>query len=100
MSKGRWGHFFLGLGVGIGLGLILAPESGEDMRGTLKNKADEGTDFLKKQAAGWGESASDLVNKGREALQRQKDTLNDAIEAGKQAYREKVAADGVTPNAV
>jgi gas vesicle protein len=93
MSKGGWGYFFLGLGAGVGLGLILAPESGEEMRGTLKNKADEGKDFLKKQTTDWRESASTVVDKGREALHRQRDTLNDAIQAGKQAYREKVASD-------
>jgi len=97
MSKGRWGYFFLGLGAGVGLGLILAPESGEEMRGTLRGKADEGKDFLKKQSSDWRESASAAMDKGREALHRQRDTLNDAIQAGKQAYREKVATDG-SPN--
>lgn len=90
----KWGHFIVGLGVGVGLGLILAPESGEEMRGALKGKADEGKDYLKKQASDLRESASGLVDKGREAMNRQKDTLNDAIQAGKQAYREKVADDG------
>lgn len=90
----KWGHFLVGLGVGVGLGLILAPESGEEIRGTLKDKADEGKDYLKKQASEFRESASGIVDRGREAVNRQKDTLNDAIQAGKQAYREKVAADG------
>jgi gas vesicle protein len=98
MSKGRWGHFFLGLGVGVGLGLILAPESGEEVRGVLKDRADEGKEFLKKQASDLRESASGIVDKGREVINRQKDTLNDAIQAGKQAYREKVGPDG-PPNA-
>ena len=93
MNKGKWGSFFLGLGVGVGLGLVLAPETGEEIRGTLKNKADEGKDFLKKQTSDWRESAGDIVDKGREVLNRQRDTLNDAIQAGKQAYREKVAED-------
>jgi hypothetical protein len=34
------------------------------------------------------------VEKGRDAISRQKDSLNDAIQAGKQAYREKVEPDG------
>jgi gas vesicle protein len=99
MSKSRWGYFFLGLGAGVGLGLILAPESGEEMRGTLRDTADEGRDFLKKQTTDWRDSASAVVDKGREVLHRQKDTLNDAIQAGKQAYREKVSADNA-PNPV
>jgi hypothetical protein len=30
------------------------------------------------------------VEKGKEALGRQKDTISDAVEAGKQAYRDAV----------
>jgi hypothetical protein len=37
------------------------------------------------------------VDKGREAINRQRDSLSDAIDAGKQAYREKVdQANGQT----
>jgi len=94
MDKDGLANFFLGLGVGVGIGLLFAPKSGEETRGLLKNKADESTEYLKKQAADLrenaGDVASDLVEKGRDVLNRQKDTLNDAIAAGKQAYREKV----------
>jgi gas vesicle protein len=99
MSKNGWGHFFVGLGVGVGVGLILAPNSGEEMRGVLRNKADEGKEFLKKQATDLRESATDIVDKGRDVMNRQKDTLNDAIQAGKQAYREKVEPNSA-PNPV
>jgi hypothetical protein len=34
------------------------------------------------------QSASDLYEKGRSTVSQQKDTLNAAIEAGKQAYRD------------
>ena len=37
-----------------------------------------------------------MVDKGRDVINRQKDTLNDAIEAGKQAYREKVEPNGAS----
>ena len=78
----------------MGLGLIFAPKSGEETREILKNKADEGREYLKKQAADLRENASDIVEKGRDVINRQKDTLSDAIQAGKQAYREKVEATG------
>jgi gas vesicle protein len=95
MDKEGMAHFLLGLGVGVGLGLIFAPGSGEQTRDALKSKADEGKEFLKKQAADLRESAGEMVDKSRDVINRQKDTLNDAIQAGKQAYREKVEPDGV-----
>ncbi|MES1262377.1 MAG: YtxH domain-containing protein [Acidobacteriota bacterium] len=90
MNRDGLANFLLGLGVGVGLGMLFAPKSGEETRGLILNKADEGKDFLKKQTSELRDNAADLLDKGREAIHRQKDTLNDAIEAGKQAYREKV----------
>ena len=98
MSRDEIANFFLGLGVGVGIGLLFAPKSGEETRGILKSKAGEGKEYLKKQTEGLRESASDIVEKSRDAVGRQKDalkdTLNEAIEAGKQAYREKVEPNG------
>ena len=90
MNKDGLANFFLGLGIGVGIGLLFAPKSGEETRDLLMSKADEGKEYLKKQAAGLRDSANDMVSKGRDVVNRQKDTLNDAIEAGKQAYRDKV----------
>lgn len=96
MSRDGMANFFLGLGIGVGVGLLFAPKSGEETRDVLLTKADEGAEYLKKQASGLRESANDLVDKGREAIGRQKDTLNDALEAGKQAYRDKVEPNGIS----
>ena len=83
-------NFFLGLGVGVGIGLLFAPKTGEETRGILRNKADEGKEYLKKQASEFRDSAGTMVEKSRDVINRQKDSLSDAIAAGKQAYREKV----------
>ena len=56
----------------------------------LQRRADEGKEYLKKQTTGLRDSATDLLDKGKDMIGRQKDNLNEAIEAGKQAYREKV----------
>jgi gas vesicle protein len=96
MSRDGLANFFLGLGIGVGVGLLFAPKSGEETRDILLSKADEGKEFLKKQASGLRESAGEMVDKGRDAINRQKDTLSDAIEAGKQAYREKVEPNGAS----
>ncbi len=90
MDRDGMANFFLGLGIGVGLGMLFAPKSGDETRDLLMSKADEGKEYLKKQSSTWQQSASDLVDKGKEAIGKQKDTLNDAVEAGKQAYRDKV----------
>jgi gas vesicle protein len=94
MNRDGLANFFLGLGIGVGLGILFAPKSGEETRDLLLNKADDGKEYLKKQSAVWKDQATDLatgmVDKGKEVLNRQKDVLSDAVEAGKQAYREKV----------
>jgi hypothetical protein len=45
---------------------------------------------LKQRGTDMKQTASEWVDKGKEALGRQKETLADAMEAGKQAYRDTV----------
>ena len=90
MERGDVSCFLLGLGVGIGIGLLFAPKSGEETRGMLKSKAEEGRDYLKQRSSELRDSAGDLLEKGKEAVNRQKDNLMEAMEAGKQAYRDTV----------
>jgi gas vesicle protein len=90
MDKNGFSSFLLGLGVGIGIGMLFAPKSGADTRQLIKDKTGEGTDFLKQRGTELRDSAGDLLAKGKEALNRQKETITDAMEAGKQAYRDTV----------
>lgn len=90
MDRDGMANFFLGLGIGVGIGMLFAPKSGEETRDLLMSKADEGKEYLRQRGADLKESASDLVDKGKDVVGRQKDNLNEAVQAGKQAYREKV----------
>jgi len=90
MDKNGLSSFLLGLGVGVGLGMLFAPKSGQETREIIKNKAGEGTDYLKQRGTDMKQTAAEWVDKGKDALGRQKDNLADAMEAGKQAYRETV----------
>jgi gas vesicle protein len=86
----RLSYFMLGLGIGVTVGVLFAPQSGEETRGLIKTKADEGKDYLKRRGAELKDQAGTLVDKGRELVSRQKENLAEAVEAGKQAYRETV----------
>ena len=90
MNQNGLANFFLGLGIGVGLGMLFAPKSGTETRELILNKADQGKDFIKKQTATLQDTASTIVEKGRDIVGRQRDNINDALQAGKQAYREKV----------
>jgi gas vesicle protein len=76
------------------LGVLFAPRSGEETRNYIKDRADEGADYLKRQTedlrADLKAKADDLADKSRDVLNRQRDNLSEAINAGKQAYREKI----------
>jgi len=90
MDKNGLAAFLLGLGVGVGIGMLFAPKSGQETREFIKNKAGEGSDYLKQRGGEFRQTASDWVDRGKDAISRQKDHLSDAMEAGRQAYRETV----------
>jgi gas vesicle protein len=90
MDKNGLSSFLLGLGVGVGIGMLFAPKSGSETREMLKSKANEGSEFLKQRSTEFRQSASEWVDKGKEAINRQKENLSDAMEAGRQAYRETI----------
>jgi gas vesicle protein len=96
-EENKLSYFFLGLGLGVAVGIIFAPKSGEDTRQYLKSKADEGKDYLRKRSDDLVESASEIVERGKTVINRQKDQLSAAMEAGKQAYREAVVDDEPKP---
>ncbi|MGH9714734.1 MAG: YtxH domain-containing protein [Candidatus Acidiferrales bacterium] len=85
--------FLVGLGIGALVGLLFAPKSGEETREYLTSKADEGRDYAQKKARELRDRAEDLIERSKEIMARQKDSLSSAVEAGKDAYqREKSKA--------
>ncbi|MBN9663138.1 MAG: YtxH domain-containing protein [Acidobacteria bacterium] len=88
----KFSYFFLGLGIGVAAGILFAPKSGAETRELLREKADEGKDYVKRRSEDLKESATDLLDKSKQAIARQKEQLAAAVEAGRSAYREKVEA--------
>jgi len=97
MDKNGFSSFLLGLGVGIGIGMLFAPKSGSDTRQFIKDKSGEGADYLKQRSTELRDSAGDIFSKSKDALNRQKDTIADAMEAGKQAYRDAMNQPPASP---
>lgn len=86
-------YFFLGVGIGVAVGILFAPKSGEETRALLRLKADESGDFLRRKSDDLREQATEAVDKGKSVLQRQKEQVVAAVDAGKQAYRDAMRDD-------
>lgn len=83
-------YFFLGLGLGVAVGLLFAPKSGAETRDLIMTKADESKDYLRRRGEQLRDTASDVLEKGKTAVSKQREQFSSAIEAGKQAYRDAV----------
>ena len=70
------GNFLLGLGIGITAGVLLAPKSGSETRKYLADKAAEGTDYVTQQSQQLKDTASDLLDRGRNIVNSQMDKVS------------------------
>ncbi len=87
----KFSYFAFGLGLGIAVGVLFAPRSGEETREFIRSKADESKDYLRRRGEELRTQAGEIVERGRTAVNRQRDNLSAAVEAGKQAYRDAVS---------
>jgi hypothetical protein len=56
------------------------------------SKAEEGSEYVRKRARDARDQAGQWAQKGKEAYSAQKEQIRSAVEAGRQAYREKTSA--------
>ena len=82
------GCFFFGMGIGVAAALLLAPKSGRETRELLKSKADDGKEYIKRRGSELRDDASNMIDRGKAAIDRQKENVSEAVGAGKLAYRE------------
>ena len=90
-ESSKFSYFAFGLGLGLAVGVLFAPKSGEATRDYLRARADEGKDYLKQRGDELRDQAGDALERGKTAVNRQRDHLTAAVEAGKQAYRDAVS---------
>lgn len=82
--------FFAGAAVGAGVALLLAPKTGEELRGKIKELADDAVDKIKDYASEAQDKIKSSIEDGKEMLLEKKSIIASAIEAGKEAMeREK-----------
>lgn len=82
--------FLAGAAVGIGAALLLAPKTGEEMRGRIKDMADDAVDKIKEYANEAQDKIRASYEEGKDVVLEKKSIITSAIEAGKEAMeREK-----------
>jgi gas vesicle protein len=92
--------FLAGAGIGALLALLFAPKSGRetrellartatDSREFITNKVTEGRQVVDERRRKLTDDFSSFVDKSKDAVQRQKEQLSAAFEAGKAAYRDE-----------
>ena len=104
MKEGNGGdkflYFIAGAGIGAAIGLLFAPKSGRETREILARTATEGREYLTSKVGEGrqyledskrkvGDDFTTFLDRSKEAVQRQKEQITAAFEAGKQAYREE-----------
>ena len=88
--------FLLGGLAGAALAILFAPRSGEETREMLGEKLREGAERgrnLRDRAVSKGrevlDDAAEYVDRQRDTLEKRRDRLAAAVEAGRQAYRDE-----------
>jgi gas vesicle protein len=84
-------YFVAGMGIGAAIALLFAPQSGEETRKQIVEKAQDGKDYVTAKSREIRKQAEDLVDQGKDLVNKQKARLADVLESGKQAARETFA---------
>ena len=88
----KFSYFFLGLGLGVAVGLLFAPNSGAETRDLIRSKADESKDYLRRRGTELRDSASDVIEKGKTAVSRQRESEERSLGLGHATAQQFVPA--------
>jgi gas vesicle protein len=72
-------YFVAGITVGVIAALLVAPYSGEETRQYLRDRVDEGR-----------ERAEDMLERGKDFVGSQRDSISNTVAYGRRNYQEKI----------
>ena len=90
MNNEALSYFCVGAAVGVAAAVLLTPKSGSETREYVTSKANSGMDYVKARADEVRSTATDVLDKGRQAVKKQADGMAAAVDAGTQAYRDSL----------
>lgn len=82
-------YLLIGIGIGMIAGVLLAPQSGEQVRRDVRRRATEGLDYLNQQTDRVRDGAEKVVTKGKEWIARQSEAIHSSRETRK-PYHEQI----------
>lgn len=86
-DSSKFFYFLTGVSIGAVLGILFAPQSGEETREMIAERASESREYLLRKSRDLREQADELLERGKGMVNDQRDHLLAAVEAGKAAYR-------------
>jgi gas vesicle protein len=90
-NRNKWNHpvsaLCIGLGVGAVLGILFAPKSGDETRDDVVDTVNDGIDEVRARTAKVARNARKFANQTREQVE-------EALEAGTEAYRDSLRTAG------
>lgn len=89
-TSSNWSAFMAGAFIGAGIALLLAPQSGTELRSTLRDYASKAKDELDEAAEQGRASWDQAVERGQEYVATGKQTLRQAGRAAREFVDEKV----------
>jgi gas vesicle protein len=81
--------FFLGGIIGAGVALLVAPKTGEETRKMIKDLAEETKEKVEDYVDQVKGKATTYVEKGKGFIEKEKNIISKAVEAGKEAYEKE-----------
>ncbi|HMZ55016.1 MAG: YtxH domain-containing protein [Nitrospira sp.] len=104
-DSSNWSAFMAGALIGAGIALLLAPQSGPELRSTLRDYASKAKDELDEAAeqgrAAWDhavERGQEYVASGKQTLRQAgrtaRDVVEDTVETAKQSVEETTSRRG------
>jgi gas vesicle protein len=84
-------YFCVGVGIGAVAGLLFAPKSGAETRDEMTRKVEEGKEYAQSKVRELRERAEDVVESGKQASARFKQSITGAVAAGRAAYEDEMS---------
>ncbi|HVN97639.1 MAG TPA: YtxH domain-containing protein [Syntrophorhabdaceae bacterium] len=81
--------FFMGGIIGAGIALLVAPKTGEETRRMIKDAAEGAKERAESYYDQVKEKAVSYADKGKEFVEKEKNIITKAVEAGKEAYEKE-----------
>jgi gas vesicle protein len=84
MTDHRYSYLVFGIGLGAAAALMLAPQSGTKIRGSLMKKAQRTRDLIHVQTAELCDDVAQKLQRGKQAFQCTAEGVAEAFQAGKE----------------